>query len=150
MNKTEINKLLVEERKKMREKNKQSLFMRRTLSIFNGQKKRAAESLHVIPYTLEQFREWVNPSFENRYCDCGNKLSAKNMTIDHRVPVARGGNWGIDNLRVVCKPCNWRKGIFFEDEYTALIEFAETKLSPESRADLWRRLVSGGKMTFGK
>ena len=32
------------------------------------------------------------------------------VTIDHWIPLARGGTWHLDNLRLAHKPCNARKG----------------------------------------
>jgi 5-methylcytosine-specific restriction protein A len=150
MNKTELNRLLVEERKKERAKQKNSEFMRRSLSIYNGQKKRAVEDFKItVPYLLEEFREWLKP-FMDKQCGCGKKLTIKQISIDHMTPVARGGSWELSNLEVLCKSCNFRKGILLKTEFVAFEKWVNENLSPESAADVWRRLVSGGKMTFGK
>lgn len=179
INKTQINKLLVEERKKTRQKHKQSEFMRRTLNIYKGQEARLIENaqiiddprhygkviingvlyeeiekpkLKVVPkmmFTLEEFRAWLQP-YINTKCDCGKTLTIKALAIDHETPVSRGGGWGLDNLKAICKSCNYRKGKFLPDEFKKLVKFANEELSPESREDLWRRLTSGGKMMFGR
>lgn len=38
---------------------------------------------------------------------CG---STKNLTIDHIVPIKRGGNNSLSNLRTLCQSCNSKKG----------------------------------------
>ena len=41
---------------------------------------------------------------------CGLILTDKQVTLDHVVPLARGGSHTAENLRVACGPCNSRKG----------------------------------------
>jgi 5-methylcytosine-specific restriction endonuclease McrA len=46
-------------------------------------------------------------SVSGRCAICG---STKNPTIDHIVPISKGGTDGVDNLQVLCGSCNSRKG----------------------------------------
>jgi len=39
--------------------------------------------------------------------DCG---SEENLTVDHIIPLARGGTWDQDNLQPMCHSCNSSKG----------------------------------------
>ncbi|XP_075519066.1 uncharacterized protein LOC142552992 [Primulina tabacum] len=43
--------------------------------------------------------------FTCQYCD-----SAENLTIDHVLPIARGGEWTWENLVTACVKCNSKKG----------------------------------------
>jgi len=42
---------------------------------------------------------------------CGKVLTDAEITLDHVIPLARGGNHTEANLRVACRPCNSRKGV---------------------------------------
>lgn len=48
--------------------------------------------------------------------ECGRKMELNNpraykayMTIDHIVPLSRGGTSNVENLRGLCRSCNGRK-----------------------------------------
>ena len=41
------------------------------------------------------------------------------QTVDHAVPLSRGGNHAFSNLRPCCYDCNQDKGDMTEDEYRA-------------------------------
>ena len=41
---------------------------------------------------------------------CGEKSSPSQLTFDHVLPVARGGQKGWDNIVTCCIPCNRKKG----------------------------------------
>jgi len=50
----------------------------------------------------EVFRRWGHK------CDeCGTEY---NLTVDHIIPLAKGGDWDINNLRSLCVSCNSKKG----------------------------------------
>ena len=45
------------------------------------------------------------------YCFyCGKKMSMRDRTIDHIVPITHGGSNCIDNLVICCRRCNGFKG----------------------------------------
>lgn len=48
-------------------------------------------------------------SRDGHHCrHCG---SPERLEIDHIVPIARGGSNHLENLQVLCRPCNARKGV---------------------------------------
>lgn len=157
LTKAQLNKILVDERAKSRSKAKQSLFMRRTLSIYNAQKKRYAEWTGLVPsedrpdadslpYTLEQFRAWAEDALRAGVCAyCREKLTIKKLTPDHKKAIAAGGTWDLDNLIASCQSCNWQKGILSHREFCSLLTFLEGNMSDKSAADVKRRLSIGGR-----
>lgn len=44
------------------------------------------------------------------YACCGKKLTTKTMTMDHIIPISRGGSNDAENLIALCEPCNKQKG----------------------------------------
>lgn len=61
---------------------------------------------------------------------CG---ASQPLTMDHRVPLSRGGRHEIANLIPACKPCNSRKHTRTEEELRALLD-SERGLSEEERS----------------
>lgn len=52
-----------------------------------------------------------------RNCLCGVSFAAEKYTIDHIVPLSRGGtNWP-ENIQLLCGPCNYGKGSKLMDEW---------------------------------
>ncbi len=47
---------------------------------------------------------------------CNEKLSLA-CSLDHIIPLAEGGTTAMENLQVLCKPCNHGKYMFSIDEY---------------------------------
>lgn len=43
-------------------------------------------------------------------CYCGDKLTRKEVTMDHVMPLSRGGKTDWTNIVTSCGPCNFRKG----------------------------------------
>lgn len=156
LTKAELHKILVAERAKARTKAKQSLFMRRTLSIYNGQKIRYAEwrqSLPAaarpaadLPYTLAELRAWAEYALRRgTCCHCYEKLTIKKLTPDHARAIADGGSWTLKNLVASCQSCNWQKGRLSAQEFRQLLRFCAKYLSKNSAIDLKRRLSIGGR-----
>lgn len=45
-------------------------------------------------------------------CVCGEPLDLTNSTVDHVVPVSKGGSNDPDNIQMLCGPCNSQKNHF--------------------------------------
>ncbi len=150
--KKDVNRLLVEERKSMRDKQKESKFKQRTLNIFKNQKVRAEELKLPLAYTIEEFRDHVKKALECGSCYyCGGRITVTKFVCDHAYPVSAisgsiaRGSFTLENTKVCCSPCNCQKGSLSEPEFKWLNKAINENLTPYSGEDVRRRLTAGGK-----
>ncbi len=54
---------------------------------------------------------------KGRCAYCGRLHRIRYLEIDHKHPFSRGGGDEIDNLQLLCTPCNMRKGIQSDEEF---------------------------------
>lgn len=97
-----------------------------------------------IPFTEAELFEWFmtfDAVFRCPYCP--NMITPLTCSIDHGVPLSRGGDMRLGNLTVVCKPCNAYKGDLTEHEYKHL-RIALNALHPDAQKSIYQRLKSGG------
>ena len=52
---------------------------------------------------------------------CGGVVEARDLNIDHVIPVSKGGTSALANLRPAHSKCNWEKGTRLLAEYAAAI-----------------------------
>lgn len=54
--------------------------------------------------------EWVElcEAFDYECLACGEK---KDLTVDHVIPLSKGGTNNIDNIQPICRSCNSKKGV---------------------------------------
>ena len=58
---------------------------------------------------LRRTRWWQQKTASGTCWYCGCQVGFKNLTMDHVIPLARGGRSTRDNLVPSCKECNTRK-----------------------------------------
>ncbi len=54
---------------------------------------------------------------------CGHRLSRKNKTIDHVIPLSKGGADKKHNQVLACRTCNEEKGCLLPDEFRAILAY---------------------------
>jgi 5-methylcytosine-specific restriction endonuclease McrA len=75
--------------------------------VAHEHKRRALKAKSSGRYTSSQWRRLCE-MHANRCLACGS--SALPLTVDHVVPLSRGGRNTIENIQPLCGPCNSRKG----------------------------------------
>lgn len=74
------------------------------LCRLSSQKRRAKQKQNgVFEVTIKEAQKLLSGSCF--YCN----QSSKNLTLDHIIPIAKGGRHSIGNLVAACKPCNSSK-----------------------------------------
>lgn len=48
---------------------------------------------------------------------CGKPVQFKHMTVDHKVPLSKGGTNELSNLQLSCLECNRMKSDFLTEEF---------------------------------
>ena len=75
---------------------------------------------------------------------CNKVLTYKNIACDHIIPLAKGGDSIADNLQLICKTCNTRKGPLDEEDFNLLVELV-LELPEELSNYVMRKLAKGGR-----
>lgn len=94
-----------------------------------------------IDYGLTDVRQLLAAHSLCEYCRVPLSFAA---SLDHRLPIARGGQHGLDNLSVCCVRCNQLKGQLTEGEFREVLAL-RFQLHPVARMDVERRLLAGGQ-----
>jgi len=64
--------------------------------------------------------------FPNRCRYCTEKLGPANISLDHNIPIQRGGKEDLTNYDFICFPCNRSKGTLNGVEYRRLVSLLNT------------------------
>lgn len=69
--------------------------------------------------------EWASlkSACDYRCVRCGRREPEIELTVDHVVPLSRGGGNGIDNIQPLCMPCNSQKA-------TSIADYRPRRLAP--------------------
>lgn len=128
----------------------ESLFLRRTGSMFNLHKRRAKKLKYALRFTLDELRGKARAAVTCPYC--GVVLTETNVSMDHRTPIARrldAWSWSIGNLTAVCHQCNLAKGSLDHEEFAQLMAVV-TRLPPQAQASVLGRLKAGNTRIYGR
>ncbi len=74
---------------------------------------------------LRKTRWWQQKTAPGLCHYCGNRFAFKDITMDHLVPLARGGRSTKDNLVPCCKDCNNLKKSMLPLEWEEYLEKRE-------------------------
>ena len=86
-----------------------------TFSQDIAKEKQRARNLRATP--------WWNKKISSGICHyCGLKSNPKELTMDHKIPLARGGTSDKENLVPACKDCNNKKKNLLSVEWDSFME----------------------------
>ncbi len=71
---------------------------------------------------LRQSQWWKRQCARGTCYYCGQRVPARALTMDHIVPIARGGRTTKGNLAPACKDCNHKKKQLLPMEWEAYLE----------------------------
>lgn len=101
--------------------------------------------LSEVPTSLE-IAEWLKTQLPFTCFFTGTDLG-RDFGVDHKVPIARGGSFGIENLCITNVSINGAKGVMTSDEFSALLSIV-LKWEDKGEAILRRLMLSN--VTYGK
>ena len=78
----------------------------RDLGIAKSHKRRALKAGNGGSFTIEQWKTLCK--FYGNKCLCCKRK--RPLTVDHVIPISKGGTSNISNIQPLCKPCNSSKG----------------------------------------
>lgn len=81
--------------------------------------------------SLRKTRWWQQKTSSGTCYYCRRKVGFRNLTMDHIIPLSRGGRSTKDNLVPCCKECNIRKKNSLPvewDDYMESLEASQTTL----------------------
>lgn len=65
----------------------------------------------------ENQRKIIYQRADGRCQLCGRKIEFNDMTVDHIIPISKGGSNDMDNTEATCFPCNQFKSNIFPEEF---------------------------------
>lgn len=83
-------------------------------SVINKEKSKARE--------MRKTQWWQNKIAQGICYYCGQKVERKELTMDHVVPLARGGRSSKGNIVASCKTCNTKKRTMLPLEWQDYME----------------------------
>lgn len=83
--------------------------MKKDYTIFDGVDDAVIKAERTKARELRKTRWWQQKTAAGTCYYCGRKVGFKNLTMDHIIPLARGGRSTKNNLVPCCKECNTKK-----------------------------------------
>jgi hypothetical protein len=114
--------------------------MKKSSNILSSLKRRSKEYEVIFQISLGEVRRLLLRAYGNKCKYCSDILDFRNMVCDHMVPISTGGESTAQNLEMICKRCNTRKGPLTVEEYTKVVKWLATQ--PESVSSYINRKLS--------
>ena len=113
-------------------------------SLLYSLKRRSIENEVEFTVTKQDIREMFYEIYGTgcKYCD--KRLDIRSIACDHIIPLAKKGGSTRENLQLICKTCNTRKGPLDEKDFQLLIQLVGG-LPDELNKYVMRKLAKGGR-----
>ena len=117
---------------------------RKMSTLKSSLKKRSLDYEVKCTVTSNQIRKLFYQTYGSPCKYCGNALNLRNIACDHIIPLSKKGPTIIQNLQLMCKTCNTRKGPLNENDFEMLVLLVQD-LPDEISAYVMRKLAKGGR-----
>jgi len=113
-------------------------------ALMSSLKRRSLENDVECTITKVEIREMFYEVYGKgcKYCD--KRLDIRSIACDHIIPLAKKGGSTRENLQLICRTCNTRKGPLNEDDFKVLIQLVQ-ELPEELSNYVMRKLAKGGR-----
>lgn len=97
--------------------------MKKSSNLRTSLKRRSKEYDTIFKITLEEIREFIHRNYGKRCRYCSVVLTVANIVCDHIYPISHGGDSVLDNLQLICRRCNVRKGNLSDKNFRRLLNW---------------------------
>ena len=115
------------------------------MSSLRSSLKRRSEQYDVkFEISSQEIRELFMEAYGEgcKYCD--KQLTFRTIACDHIIPLSKEGPSTKENLQLICRTCNTRKGPLNEQDFTVLIQLIG-ELPEELSSYVMKKLAKGGR-----
>ena len=115
--------------------------MKKSSTLRSTLKRRSKEYEVEFKISLEEVRELLYRAYGRPCHYCDKKLVIDCMVCDHILPLSLGGNSTPENLQMICRRCNTRKGPLTDRNFKKLLKFLDRQ-TKDLRNYVLRKLSS--------
>ena len=94
--------------------------------------------------TNDEIRKMFFDSYGKGCCYCDKRLTIYTIVCDHIVPLSKKGESTVENLQLICKQCNARKGPLDEPDFAVLMQLV-LELPEDIKKYVMKKLAKGSR-----
>lgn len=94
--------------------------------------------------SLEDIKTMFLAKYGQECTYCGKELTFRSIACDHIIPLKKEGPSIKENLQLICKACNTRKGPLDEKDFKMIMNWV-SKQTLEVKQYVSRKLAKGGR-----
>ena len=119
--------------------------LRRKISALRSSlKKRSEDSDVEFKITSHQIQQMFYDIYGSDCKYCNKQLNIRTIACDHIIPLSKGGPSIKENLQLICRTCNTRKGPLDEENFQYIMKWVDGQEEEEENY-LMRKLAKGGR-----